>query len=178
MGPDEDQAFMVFAAAAIPRLRRMAFAWTHDWAAADDAVQGALEKMVRSWHRLDDRDPYFYARTVLTRLLISDARKPWRRHERLSGLNYAADVPALQQEEGSGDILTALSRLSPKQRSVMILRFMEDLSVAQTASTLGCSEGSVKRHTHDARQRLAVVIRYNDAAEPPGKTSQRDSRKQ
>jgi RNA polymerase sigma factor (sigma-70 family) len=176
MGPDDDHAFMVFAVAAIPRLRRMAFAWTHDWASADDAVQGALENMVRSWHRLDDRDPYFYARSVLMRLLISEARKPWRRHERLSGLDYAAHLSGDHHEDGHGHILAELSTLSPKQRSVMILRFIEDLSVTQTAKTLGCSEGNVKRHTYDARQRLAVILQDSAAIESSRNTSTGESR--
>lgn len=167
MRPEHDRAFTEFAATSIPQLRRMAFAWTHDWAAADDAVQAALEKMVRSWHRIDDRDPYFYSRTVLIRLLISEARKPWKHRERLSGLLYAAHVPAPSGEDDGSDILATLSLLSPMQRAVMVLRYVEDLTVQQTAHALRCSEGNVKKISYEARKRLGTSIQGGTSAESP-----------
>lgn len=178
MRPDQEAAFTDFAAASIPRLRRMAFAWTHDWVAADDAVQGTLEKMIRSWHRMDERDPHFYARKVLLRVLISDRRKPWRWRENPSGLDYAAHLPDGPANVDDRDILAVISALSPMQRSVVVLRYIEDLSVRQTANILGCSEGNVKRHAHSARQRLAPLVSSLTPDEPSQTSANPESSQQ
>ncbi|MEZ0448840.1 sigma-70 family RNA polymerase sigma factor [Cellulomonas sp. ICMP 17802] len=54
-------------------------------------------------------------------------------------------LPGLEQ-----DVLAALARLTARQRACVVLRHLEDLSVAQTADQLGLSEGAVKRYTSDA----------------------------
>lgn len=51
----------------------------------------------------------------------------------------------------------ALARLTPRQRAVIVLRFYDDLTEAQTADVLGCRIGTVKRHAHDALHRLRQV---------------------
>lgn len=51
----------------------------------------------------------------------------------------------------------ALARLSPRQRAVIVLRYYEDLTDAQVAAELGLSAGTVKRHGHDALNRLRAV---------------------
>jgi RNA polymerase sigma factor (sigma-70 family) len=64
-----------------------------------------------------------------------------------------------------------LRRLTPRQRAVVVLRFYDDLSEAQAAEVLGCTVGTVKRHCHDAVQRLrAIAPELVDAA--PARTAQ------
>ncbi|NUR94279.1 MAG: sigma-70 family RNA polymerase sigma factor, partial [Kribbellaceae bacterium] len=56
------------------------------------------------------------------------------------------------------EVRRALATLSPKQRAAVVLRYYEDLSVAEIAAELGCAEGTVKRHLANARAKLAVRL--------------------
>jgi RNA polymerase sigma factor (sigma-70 family) len=51
-------------------------------------------------------------------------------------------------------LLEDLRRLSPQQRAVLVLRYFDDLTEADTAAALGISVGTVKSHVRDARARL------------------------
>jgi RNA polymerase sigma factor (sigma-70 family) len=55
-------------------------------------------------------------------------------------------------------VQTALAQLPTRQRAVVVLRYYDDLSVAQTAQALGCTEGTVKSQTHDALARLRALL--------------------
>lgn len=158
MRQTDARSFTEFAHAAIPRLRRVAFAQVGNWRDADDVVQSTLEKVMRSWQRIDDRDPYAYARAVLINQVISESRRPWRRREHPRGLDPQPDQIATRDEGVSDDMMAALKTLSPMQRSVVILRYYEDLSVQTTAEVLRCSEGNVKRHAADALKRIGTAL--------------------
>ena len=55
---------------------------------------------------------------------------------------------------GSGELRTALQRLAPRQRAVIVLRYFEELTEAETAAELGISVGTVKSQARDALTRL------------------------
>lgn len=76
-----------------------------------------------------------------------------------SGSNAAAD-PAAQFEQGQvvGIIEDALARLPARQREAFLLRYWEELDVAETAAAMGCSEGSVKTHCSRAVRALAEML--------------------
>ena len=94
MREELEASFDAFATGAMPRLRRLAYAWCRDWHRGDDLIQDALERVYAAWPRVRrDGEPFAYARTTMLRHLISEQRRPWRRRE-ISGLTPALHDPA------------------------------------------------------------------------------------
>ena len=76
-----------------------------------------------------------------------------------SDSNIAAD-PAAQLEQGQvvAAIEQALGRLPARQREAFLLRYWEELDVAEAAAAMGCSQGSVKTHCSRAVRALAEML--------------------
>ena len=136
-----------------PALARTAYLLTGDHHLAQDLVQAALIQAVKHWRRIHT-SPEAYVRRAMYHQNIS-----WWRRRRIT-------ETALQGHDGAaggGDTdlrLTldqALARLTPKQRTVLVLRFYEDLTEAETARTLGLSTSTVKSTTRQALARLRVL---------------------
>lgn len=147
--------FDAFVAAHGAALARMAWALAADRRAGEDLLQSALLKVWRHWGRVRRADdPAAYVR----RVLLNTARTVRRRR---------ADVPAAEAFTDGGipgvtDRLAlerALRALPPKQRAVVVLRYLDDRSERETAALLGCSTGTVKSHTARA---LAALRRHPD----------------
>lgn len=154
MSRDGTGAFDAFAAASMPRLRRLAYAWCADHHRADDLVQSALERVFAAWPRVQKTDdPFAYTRTTMIRVLISEQRRPRFRREVSTD-----DLPEPHAREvdvaGRVDLIAMVHRLPHRQRLVVLLRFVEDLPVAEVASLMGCSEGTVKSQTSAAMTAL------------------------
>ncbi|MEU1390061.1 MULTISPECIES: SigE family RNA polymerase sigma factor [unclassified Nonomuraea] len=154
-----DDGFGEFVAARGLALSRMAYLVTGDHALAEDLVQETLIKVAARWRKLTRRgDPEPYVRKVMINQL-----RTWRRPRRLAFVPTAElpESPPSADESAQAELKIALSRalnvLTTKQRLVLYLRFYEDLSESTVAAQLGCSVGTVKRHTHDALKRLRKV---------------------
>jgi RNA polymerase sigma-70 factor (sigma-E family) len=139
-------------------LSRTALLLTGDPHLAQDLVQQTLVGVASRWERiLAGGDPDAYVRQALYHQHISWWRR-WRREpvpvERLP-------EPAGCDPHGPLDtaivVRQALRRLAPRQRAVLVLRYFEDLSEAQTAAVLGIGVGTVKSQVRDALARLRVV---------------------
>lgn len=164
MGRAEDQrGFEEFVLARRAALLRTAYLLTGSHADAEDLVQAALVKTVPHWRRIADR-PEPYVRQVLARESVSRwRRRRWRETTTDAPPERAAAVPdpderlALQQ---------ALAALAPRQRAVVVLRYYEDLTEAQTAEALGIAVGTVKSQARDALARLRQVLPDLDVDEP------------
>ncbi|MGK5683395.1 SigE family RNA polymerase sigma factor [Actinoplanes sp. URMC 104] len=137
-------------------MRAPAYVTCGDWQAAEDAVAGALARLYLRWNRVTSPDAY--ARTMVVRAAIGEKRRPWRR-ERSAG-DALPDVPR-PDESGQVDerlrLRAALSQVPPRQRAVLVLRFLEGLSVEETAEVLGCRTGTVKSQTARGLNALRAV---------------------
>ena len=153
----DENAFRAFALSRRPALRRTAFLLCGDWHQADDLVQTALVKLYVAWSRVrSDGPPDAYVQRILVRCFLDERRRPWRRESPVELLDDAAS-PA-RSDEDLLDLRSALVHLPKRQRATLLLRFWLDLSVAQTADALGCSEGTVKSQTARALTTLRELL--------------------
>ncbi|WP_183094953.1 SigE family RNA polymerase sigma factor [Nocardioides stalactiti] len=130
-------------------LLRTAYLLTGDPHDAEDLVQSALIKVVPKWRRIQNH-PEPYIRKVLARESVSRWRgRRWR--------EVTTDtIPETMHHDSTDRIalLEDLRRLSPQQRAVLVLRYLDDLTEADTAAALGISVGTVKSHAREALARL------------------------
>ncbi|MET9556098.1 SigE family RNA polymerase sigma factor [Streptomyces sp. NPDC006645] len=113
---------------------------------AEDLVQSTLVKVVLGWRRLQRLDNVeAYARKTLFHTFIAGKRRFWRR-ERAYGEMPEQVAPESDSETGML-VRSALARITPHQRAVLVLRYWEDQSVEATAALLGMRENTVKSHT-------------------------------
>lgn len=147
--------FDEWVSATAPRLHRTAYLLTGDWALAQDLVQHAC---AATWPRFASlQQPEAYARTVVARTASSWFRRRWR------GEVPHGELPDEAAPDGWGDVdrravlAVALRALPAKQRAVLVLRFYDDLSEADTAQALGWPVGSVKSTTSRALAALRTA---------------------
>lgn len=150
-----EQEFEEFALARTPHLYRVAWLLCADAHRAEDLVQETLAKVYVRWMRTLGRpidNPAAYAQTTLVRTFIS-ARRRRSEHERPTDT-----LPEQGADRGDLDLRLALagalSALEPIDRAVLVLRFLDDASVADTAAQLGISQGAVRNRTMRALERL------------------------
>jgi RNA polymerase sigma-70 factor (sigma-E family) len=111
----------------------------------EDLLQAALERLLRRGPRLDN--PAGYLRRTLYNLAADGWRRQgaWRRKlVVLRAGDPAAEADVMAAVDLRDALVRALRTLPPQQRAVIVLRYWEQLSEAETASVLGCSEGTVK----------------------------------
>lgn len=158
---DDDAAFAEFVTREWSRLVRVAYLLTGDVGRAEDLVQQALVKVHRHWPRVHrEGSPYGYTRAAV----VNESTSWWRRRRVAENLG---DIPA-HAERDSRDayagidnrdaLIRALHSLPPRMRAVIVLRFYDDLSEAETARALGISVGSVKSQTSRGLDRMRTLL--------------------
>jgi RNA polymerase sigma-70 factor (sigma-E family) len=135
------------------RLLRTAYLLTRDHGLAEDLLQTALTKAWFAWPRLDD-EPEPYVRTIVVNTYATWWRRRWRGERPTGELPESGAAEA--GLDGRHDLWVALGRLPRRQRAVVVLRFFEDLSEADTAEVLGCAVGTVKSQTSKALAKLRI----------------------
>ncbi|GAA0934051.1 SigE family RNA polymerase sigma factor [Kribbella koreensis] len=161
-----DEDFTAFVLARSARLVHFARMLCGDAGLAEDLVQTALEKAYLRWDRIELGDPFAYVRQAVVNQHLSWVRRRlWR--ERPTGstaeldeqagysLQYAEDPSAGVEHRIA--IAEALATLTRRERAVVVLRFVEDLTEAQTAATLGIAVGTVKSANARALQKLRAA---------------------
>jgi RNA polymerase sigma-70 factor (sigma-E family) len=158
-----DEEFSAFATSRWPGLVRLAFGLTGDRWLAEDIAQMTLARAYVAWRRVsraDDPDAY------VRRILVNASNRRFRRRrfaEQPGDLpETAVDGPADLVGERAA-LLAALRQLPARQRSVVVLRYWQDLTDAQIAATLGCSPGTVRSQLSRALAKLRVALAEDDA---------------
>jgi RNA polymerase sigma-70 factor (sigma-E family) len=148
--------FTAFVAERGQALLRITYALTGDRGRAEDLVQGALAKAYAKWPRIHS-DAEAYVR----RVIYNDRVSVWRRASRRPEV-LAAEVP--EQAGREPDVAErlavreALLTLPARQRAVLVLRYLEDLSVEETAEALGCRPGTVASQASRALAKLRELV--------------------
>lgn len=147
---DSAESFDAFVAARSQTLLRTAYLLTRDHALAEDLVQTALAKAWFHWSKIDNPEPY------VRRIMVTTYSSWWRR--RWNGEIPTEELPESPAPPGEEqlDLWDAIGRLPRRQRSVVVLRFYEDLSEAETARLMGSTVGTVKSQTAKALAKLRV----------------------
>lgn len=156
--PGRHEEFEEFARARTTALYRSAWLLCGDSHRAEDLVQETLAKVFVRWHRPfvgRIENPVGYAHTTLVRTYISAQRRR-SNHERPT-----EQLPEQGQHEDATTRLAldaALAELAPLDRAVLVMRYLDDLSVADTADALGVSPGAVRSRSLRALDKLRDVL--------------------
>ena len=138
---------------------------TQDRALAEDLLQTALARAWRSWGRIES-SPDAYVRQILVNTYATWWRRKWNGETPTERLPDGA--AAATDADGALGVRAALARLPRRQRAVVILRFYEDQTEAETARILGCSIGTVKSQVSKALAKLRIDPALAD--DPEGDT--------
>jgi RNA polymerase sigma-70 factor (sigma-E family) len=155
---DAEREFRDFVARQAGALYQSAYLLTGDRQHAEDLLQSALTRVALRWRRIRT-SPEAYARRVLYTGAVDRWRHPaWRRERATARL----PEPAPEQDPAADvdlrlAVVDALRRLTPRQRAVLVLRYLEDLPEAEAAAVLDVSVGTIRSTTYKALARLRVL---------------------
>ncbi|MED7949693.1 SigE family RNA polymerase sigma factor [Streptomyces sp. BE20] len=157
--------FEEFAANRAGRLFQVAYLMCGDWHQAQDLVQTTLAKLYSVWGRLrrGDDEPSIdaYARKVLLRCYLSHRRL------RRSGEIAVAELPDTpvrpDDHPANGSelrltLVAALRTLPPRNRAVVVLRYLEDHPIEAVAEMLGTTPAAVKGLSTRSLARLREIL--------------------
>jgi RNA polymerase sigma-70 factor (sigma-E family) len=163
---DRYEGFAAFVHARGRALARTAYLLTGDHQHAEDLLQAALAKAAMRWPSIVGGSPEAYIRRILYTQNVSI----WRRRRGREVLSAEPPDPRAggpDPRAGGPDpadatavrlaVEQALARLTRRQRTILVLRYFEDLTEAQTAQVLGIAVGTVKSQTRDSLARLRAV---------------------
>lgn len=160
-----DQDFTRFVVDNRAQLLRLAYLLMADAGQAEDLVQAALLRLYRQWDRVAAAEqPVAYAR----RAVVNQSNSWWR--SRLAHpVSYRGDMydgAAFEDVQAAvtdrDELWLALRTLPRGMRAVVVLRYYEDLSEADTARTLGVSPGTVKTQASRGLARMRQALPADD----------------
>jgi RNA polymerase sigma-70 factor (sigma-E family) len=140
-----EREFTEFYAGSAASLRRTAYVVVRDWHVAEDLTQQAFAKLYVAWPRIREETRIAYAR----RTVVNECLSHLRRHRPESPTGTLPERAAPTHED-TPDLGTALAALPDRQRAIVALRFLDDLSVAEVGRVLGIADGTVKSQTSRA----------------------------
>jgi RNA polymerase sigma-70 factor (sigma-E family) len=140
-----------------------AYAMTLDRANAEDVTQSALLAAYRRWAAIDDAEPY--VRMSIARLVVRGRRRSLREVLVGSPIDSRAH-DQLEAAEGREDVLRRLAALPPRQRAVLVLRYLDDQSDADIAAALDISLGTVRSQAARGLEKLRALPEFSSLEGP------------
>ncbi|WP_244931636.1 SigE family RNA polymerase sigma factor [Nocardioides sp. W7] len=131
-------------------LRRTAYLVVRDWHLAEDLTQQAMAKLYAAWGRTRPDTRLAYAR----RIVVNECLSHLRRHRPESAVEAVPDLPSPSAGDHPLDLGAVLALLPARQRAIVALRFLDDLSVEEVGRLLGVADGTVKSQTSRALDTL------------------------
>jgi RNA polymerase sigma-70 factor (ECF subfamily) len=135
------------------RLWWAVLAFAHDREVANDAVAEAFAQAMRRGPAI--RDPARWVWRAAFRIAAGELKQPTSDRKMDDQLVYEMSEPA-------HDLIEALQKLSPKQRSAVVLHHVGGYPAAEIASILGSTTAAVKVHLSQGRKRLRMILEEND----------------
>jgi RNA polymerase sigma-70 factor (sigma-E family) len=155
--------FADFVVAALPTLLRFGHLLTGSPPEAEDLVQEALARSMRRWRRERPDDPVAYVRKVMVNTHLTRWRR-WGSRVRLGDVpETAADDARLERSHDRDALRRALAALPPRQRAVLVLRYLEDMPDDAIATLLGCQPTTVRSQAFRGLAALRPLL----SADPP-----------
>ncbi len=152
--PSWETEFCAFFMTRQRTLTRTAYAILGSWHAAEDAAQQTMSSLYVYWPRIRTGNVDVYAR----RVLVNNCMNAFKRQSREATTSQPPETSVDVDLSAHADLLAALSQLDAKQRVVLTLRFLEDLSVREVAEILRIREGTVKSRTARGLERLRTSL--------------------
>ncbi|WP_433063247.1 SigE family RNA polymerase sigma factor [Dactylosporangium sp. CS-033363] len=161
MRTEIQQQYVEYVTGRMPALRKLAYVLCGDRHRADDLVQQTITRLYVRWRRVGGVEHLDqYVRTMLVRAFVDEKRRPWSRAV-LTGDAPDRPDPGRSPHDHVVDAVTvraALRQVPPRQRTVLILRFLCDMSVEDVAIALECSTGNVKSQSSRGLATLRRVL--------------------
>jgi RNA polymerase sigma-70 factor (sigma-E family) len=151
----DDTSYVEFVTGRWPALFRLSYLLTGAHEPAEDLLQSVLMKAYASWgriHRMESPDAYI--RRMLVNGAISAGTRGWRREHPTEQVPETARAGHEQGYVDRAALWPVVQTLPPRQRAVVVLRYYEDLSEAQTAEVMDCAVGTVKSQVSQGLRRL------------------------
>lgn len=153
-----DAGYLDYVHARLAAMRRLAHSLCGHPDQADDLVQETITKLYAHWPRVSRADNIdAYVHTMIVRSFLDEKRRGWWRVGLFAATPDGRTTPEQPVEEQTV-VRAALAEVPSRQRAVLVLRFMCDLSIAEVAEILGCSAGTVKSQTSHGLNRLRQIL--------------------
>lgn len=158
MRGDWEREYTDYVGARLTALHRQAYLLTGNGDQADDLVQQTCTNLYLHWKRARNADNLDgYVRTMLIRTFLRERQRAWFSRVKLTGEVPDRGVDTTGAEDRT-ILRRALTQIAPRQRAVVVLRFLYDLPVAEVARILRCSEGTVKSQSSDGLKALRALL--------------------
>jgi RNA polymerase sigma-70 factor (sigma-E family) len=143
-----EEEFTEYFSVRAPAMRRTAYLIVRDWHVAEDLTQTSFVRLYAAWPRVEAASRDAYTRKIVVNQCLSHLRR--RRETPTDRLPEQVAV----ESGGVLDLGRVLALLPPRQRAIVALRFLDDLSVVETSRVLDIAEGTVKSQTSRALETL------------------------